>query len=67
MPSILGFHYYRVFVYDFSRASWVYLLKDHIDVMPSIYQLLQEIFTRYFKILKTLCTNNVLEFVQTAL
>ena len=32
VPSILGFCYYIVFVDDFSRASWVYLLKDRTDV-----------------------------------
>ena len=66
VPSILGFWYYIVFVDDFSHASWVYLLKDWIDVLPSIHQFLQEISTQYSKTPQILRTDNALEYVQTA-
>ena len=62
VPFILGFCYYIVFVDDFFRASWVYLLKDRTDVMSSINQFLQEMSTQYSKTLKILCTDSVVEF-----
>ena len=44
--SISNFRYYIVFIDDFSRASWVYLLRDRTDVLPSVRQFLQEISTQ---------------------
>ena len=67
MPSILGFCYCIVFVDDFSRATWVYPLKDRTDVLPSIHSFLQEISTQYSKTPKIFCIDNALEFVQTTL
>ena len=65
--SISGFRYYIVFVDDYSRVSWVYLLKDRTDVLPSVRRFLQEISTQYSTTPKILRTNNALEFVQTSL
>ena len=67
VASILVLRYYIVFVYDFSRASWVYLFKYRTDVLPSIHQFLQEISNQYSNTPKILGTDNALEFVQTAL
>ncbi|XP_078439258.1 uncharacterized protein LOC144709554 [Wolffia australiana] len=60
------FRYYIVFVDDFSRLSWVYLLHDRTDVMSPVRQFLQEISTQY-STPKILRTDNALEFVQSAL
>ncbi|XP_078436651.1 uncharacterized protein LOC144707428 [Wolffia australiana] len=61
------FRYYFVFVDDFSRLSWVYLLHDRTDVLSSVRQFLQEISTQYSSTPKILRTDNALEFVQSAL
>ncbi|XP_078445756.1 uncharacterized protein LOC144714839 [Wolffia australiana] len=61
------FRYYIVFVDDFSRLSWVYLLHDRTDVLSSVRQFLQEISTQYSSTPKILRTDNALEFVQSAL
>ena len=62
VTSILGIHYYIIFVDDFSRVSRVYLLKYRTDVLPSIHQFRQEISTKYSKTPKILCIDNALEF-----
>ena len=67
ISSISNFRYYIVFIEDFSRASWVYLLRDRTDVLPSVRQFLQEISTQYSLTPKILRTDNAMEFVQTAL
>ena len=55
------------FVNDFLSTSWVYLLKDCIDALPSIHQFLQEISAQYSNTPKIPCINNALELVKTAL
>ncbi|XP_078435034.1 uncharacterized protein LOC144706034 [Wolffia australiana] len=61
------FRYYIVFVDDFSRLSWVYLLHDRTDILSSVRQFLQEISTPYSSTPKILRTDNALELVQSAL
>ena len=46
LPSLLGFHYYMVLIDDYSRVSWVYLLKDRIEVLSTIRKFLQELTTQ---------------------
>ena len=65
--SITKFRYYIVFVDDYSRVSWVYLLPDLTEVLPTLRRFLQEISTQYSATPKILRTDNALEFVQTAL
>ena len=65
--SITKFRYYIVFVDDYSRVSWVYLLPDRTEVLPTLRRFLQEISTQYSATPKIIRTDNTLEFVQTAL
>ena len=67
VPSILGFCCYIIFVDNLFHASWIYLLKNLTDVMPSIHLFLQEISTQYSKTPKKFHTDNALEFVKTAI
>ena len=32
MPSIKGFRYFLLFIDDFSRMMWLYLLKERLEV-----------------------------------
>ena len=66
-PSISGHLYYIVFVDDYTRVSWVYLLHDRTQVLPTLIQFFSEISTQYSTTPKILRTDNALEFVQTAL
>ena len=66
-PSISGHCYYIVFVDDYTRVSWVYLLCDHSKVVTTVTHFITEVVTQYSTTPKTLRTNNALEFVQTSL
>ena len=66
-PSISGHRYYIVFVDDYTRVSWVYLLCDRSEVVTTITHFITEVRTQYSTTPKILRTNNTLEFVQTSL
>ena len=54
IPSVSGHRYYIVFVDDYSRTSWVYLLKDRLHVMSIVKQFLAEKKIS-FPLLKSVC------------
>ena len=62
----LGFLYFIDFVDEFC-AYLGYHLKDHIDVLPTILQFLQEVSTQYSTIPIILCIDKALELIQTSL
>ena len=62
-----GGKYYIVFVDDYSRASWTYILKSRKEVLPRVQQFLVEIATQYDTKVKVLRTDNALEFTQKAI
>ena len=65
VPSVSGRRYYIVFIDDFSRASWVYLLKDRGHIYDVLKTFLSEIKNQFDVTPKFLRTDNALEFVQT--
>ena len=66
-PSILSHRYYIVFVDDYTRVSWVYLLYDHFEVVTTVTYFITEVVTQYSITPKILHTDNALKFVQTSL
>ena len=58
--------YYIVFVDDFSRASWIYLLKDRSHVIDILKIFINEIKNQFVVTSKCLHTDNALEFVQSS-
>ena len=62
-----GGKYYIVFMDDYSRASWTYILKSRKEVLTRVQQFLVEIATQYDTKVKVLCTDNALEFTQKAI
>ena len=58
-----GHRYYIVFIDDFSRVSWVYLLKDHSYIYDVLRTFLTEIKNQFDVTPKFLRTDNALEFV----
>ena len=64
LPSLLGFRYYMVLIDDYSRVSWVYLLKDRTEVLSRIHKFLQEVTTQYTCSPKVLRTDNAAKLVQ---
>ena len=66
-PSPTGGKYYMVFVDDYTRASWTYVLKSRKEVLSRVQHFLLEIITQYATMVKVLRTDNALEFTQTAI
>ena len=64
LRSLLGFCYYMALIDDYSCVSWVYLLKDRIEVLSTIHQFLQKVTTQYVCTHKVLQTDNAAELVQ---
>ena len=62
--SAFDYRYCIVFVDDYSRVSWVYLLNDRMHVLDVIKKFFVEIINQFSASLKIFCTNNVLEFIQ---
>ena len=65
--SPTGGKYYMVFVDDYTRASWTYILKSRKEVLSRIQHFLLEIITQYETMVKILRTDNALEFTQKAI
>ena len=65
--SPTGGKYYMVFVDDYTRASWTYILKSRKEVLSRIQHFLLEIITQYETVVKILRTDNALEFTQKAI
>ena len=65
--SISRYRYYIVFVDDYSRVSWVYLLKDRQHIFNVIKKKFYEIKNQFSILPKVFRTNNALEFLQTTL
>ena len=66
-PSISGHRYHIVFVDDYTRVSWVYLLSDRSDVVTTVTHFIMEVVTQYSTTPKILRTDNAVEFVQASL
>ena len=66
-PSISGHCYYTVFVNDYTRVSWVYLLCDCFEAVTTVTHFIIEVVTQYSTTPKILCIDNALEFVRTSL
>ena len=65
--SPTGGKYYMVFVDDYTRASWTYILKSCKEVLSRVQHFLLEIITQYETVVKILRTENALEFTQKAI
>ena len=65
--SPTGGKYYMVFVDDYTRASWTYILKSRKEVLSRVQHFLLEIITQYETMVQILRTDNALEFTQNAI
>ena len=64
MPSIKSFRYFLLFVDDFSRMTWLYLLKERSEVFSVIELFFNEIKNHFSTSIRVLCTDNALEYVK---
>ena len=66
-PSVSGHWYYIVFIDDFSRVSWVYLLKDRGRIYDVLRTFVTEIKNQFDVTSKILRTDNVLSLFKQKL
>ena len=64
MSSIKGFRYFLLFVDDFSRMTWLYLLKERSKVFSVIVSFFNEIKIQFSTSICVLRTDNALEYVK---
>ena len=62
IPTRTQCRYYLVIVDDFSKLSWVFLIKERSEVPSIIKSLILEIKTQFESIVKIVRTDNALEF-----
>ena len=62
VPSIKGFRYFLFFVDDFSRMTWLYLLKERSEVSSVIKLLFKK--NQFSTSIRVLRTDNALEYIK---
>ena len=63
LTSLLGFNYYIIFVDDYSRFTWLFLLKHKIEVLSVFKHFKSMVETQFNSKLKILRTNNGFEYI----
>ena len=64
VSSSKDFRYFLIFVDDFSRMTWLYLLKERSDVFGVIKLFHNEIKTHFSTFIRVLRTDNALEYMK---
>ena len=63
LTSLLGFNSYIIFVDDYSRFTWLFLLKHKIEVLSVFKHFKSMVETQFNSKLKILRTNNGFEYI----
>ena len=66
LPSRGGFSYYVCFVDDFSRYTWLYLMRSRSDVLSIYRQFTEMVHTQFGKRIKVLRSDGAREYLSTA-
>ena len=61
------FSYFVTFIDDYSHMIWVYLMKDHSEILSIFQKLHKDVSTQFNCSLNILRSDNALEYVQHAL
>jgi len=64
VPSVKGFRYFLIFVVDFSRMTWLYLLKERSEISGVSKFFFNEIKNQFFTSIHVLRTDNALKYVK---
>ena len=65
MTSLGGFSYYVCFIDDFSRYTWLYLLRHRYDILSIYRQFSEMIFTQFGKHIKVFCSDGAREYLSS--
>ena len=61
--SQTGFRYFITFVDDYSRTTWLYLMKNRTELFSHFYVFCAEIHTQFHVSVQNLRSNNAKEYV----
>ena len=64
--SSLGYRYFITFIDEFSRCTWVFLMKDRSEIVSIITSFVNEIKTQFGKTIKVLRSDNAKEYFSSA-
>ena len=67
VPSVLGFRYCITFIDDFSRCTWLYLMKDRSELFDIFQNFYSEISTQFGRSIHILRSDNAKEYFSTSL
>lgn len=67
IPNQNRFKYYVLFVDDYSRMSWLYLMKDRNEVFTKFLLFVNEIHTQFSATIQTFRSDNALEYTHHSL
>jgi len=62
VPSTLGYKYYVTFIDDFSRCTWVFLMKDRPELFNIFKKFCSKIMTQFSKTIRILLSDNAKEY-----
>ncbi|KAK2380773.1 putative mitochondrial protein [Trifolium repens] len=65
VPSNLGYRYYVTFIDDFSRCTWITLLKDRSQLFGAFQTFCSEIRNQFGKTIRILRSDNAKEYFST--
>ena len=65
VTSLDGFSYYVYFIDDFSRYTWLYLLRHRSDVLIVYHQFSEMIFTQFGKRIKVFRSDGAREYLSS--
>ena len=60
-----GSKYFVIFVDDFSRYTWIYLMHNHSELAQIYRTFAQMISTQFSKTMKIFCTDNAMEYKES--
>ena len=66
-PSLLGFRYFIIFVDDYSRVTYLYLLKERFELYSIFKSFYMEKKTQFNASLRIFWSNNAREYFHTSL
>ena len=66
-PSLLGFRYFVIFVNDYSRVTYLYLMKERSKLYSSFKSFYMEIMTQFNASLHIFRSDNAHEYFHTSL
>nr|KYP40915.1 Retrovirus-related Pol polyprotein from transposon TNT 1-94 [Cajanus cajan] len=62
-----GFRYFVTFIDEFSRCTWVYLMKDHYELLSIFMSFFNEIKNQFGRIIKIFRSDNAKEYFSSEL